>query len=57
MVRKAPAELQRHLPQAESRTQAEMDTTKVAAVEAVASVVAVVTGCKVGRADQVVSHR
>jgi hypothetical protein len=34
-----------------------MATTKVVAVEAVASVVAVVIGCKVELADQVVSRR
>jgi hypothetical protein len=33
-----------------------MATTKVVAVEAVASVVAVATGCKVAVADQVVSR-
>jgi hypothetical protein len=41
----------------EPHTQAEMATTKVAVAEAVASVVAVATGCKVGLADQVVSRR
>ena len=57
MELKAPAELQRHLPQMGPRTQAEMATTKVVAAEAVASVVAAVIGCKVELADQVVSHR
>jgi hypothetical protein len=39
------------------RTQVEMATTKVAVVEAVASVEAVDTGFKVAVADQVVSRR
>ena len=57
MVRKAPAELQRHLPQMGPRTQVEMATTKVAVVEAVALVVAVATGYKVVQVAQVVSRR
>jgi hypothetical protein len=54
---KAPAELQRHLPQMGPRTQAEMATTKVVAVEAVALVEAAATQCKVAQVAQVVSRR
>ena len=57
MELKAPAELQRHLPQMGPRTQVEMATTKVVAVEAVASVAVADTGFKVVQVAQVVSRR
>jgi hypothetical protein len=54
---KAPADLQRHLPQMGPRTQVEMATTKVAVAEAVALVAAADTGFKEAVVAQVVSRR
>ena len=57
MVRKAPAELQRHLPQMGPRTQAEMATTKVVVAEADVLAAAAGTGFKEAVVAQVVSRR